>query len=38
MIDLKAYLEKKLLDIISAWNKDDIYEISFFVYANETYE
>lgn len=38
MIDLKAYLEKKLLDIISAWNEDDIYAISFFVYANETYE
>ena len=29
MIDLKAYLEKKLRDIISAWNEDDIYAISF---------
>lgn len=38
MIDLQAYLEKRLLDIISSWNEDDIYAISFFVYANEAYE
>lgn len=38
MIDLQAYLEKKLRSIISAWNEDDIYAISFFVYANEAYE
>lgn len=38
MIDLQAYLEEKLRDIISAWNEDDIYAISFFVYANEAYE
>ena len=38
MIDLQAYLEKKLRDIISAWNEDDIYVISFFVDANESYE
>ena len=38
MIDLQAYLENKLRDIISAWNEDDIYAISFFVYSNEAYE
>lgn len=38
MIDLQAYLEKKLCEIISTWNEDDIYAISFFVYANEAYE
>ena len=38
MIDLQAYLEKKLRGIISAWNEDDIYAISFFVYANEAHE
>ena len=38
MIDLQAYLEKKLRDVMSAWNEADIYAISFFVYANETYE
>lgn len=38
MVDLKAYLEKKLLGIISAWNEKYIYAISFFVYANEAYE
>lgn len=38
MIDLQAYLENKLRDIISVWNEDDIYAISFFVHANEAYE
>ena len=38
MITLQAYLEKKLRSIISTWNEDDIYAISFFVYANEVYE
>lgn len=38
LIDLRAYLEKKLRSIISVWNEDDIYAISFFVYANEGYE
>lgn len=38
MVDLQAYLEKKLRDIISTWNEDDIYAISFFVYSNEAYE
>ena len=38
MIDLHSYLEKKLRDVISAWNEEDIYAISFFVYSNESYE
>ena len=38
MIDLQAYLENKLRDIISAWNENDIYAISFFVYSNEAHE
>lgn len=38
MIDLQGYLENKLIDIISTWNEDNIYAISFFVYANESYE
>ena len=38
MIDLQAYLEKKLRGIISTWHADDIYAISFFVYANEVYK
>ena len=38
MIDLQAYLEQKLHSIISAWHADDIYAISFFVHANESYE
>ena len=32
MADLQAYLEKKLRDVISAWNEDDIYAVSFFVH------
>ena len=38
MIDLQAYLEKKLRGIISTWHADDIYAISFFVYAHEVYK
>ncbi len=38
MIDLQAYLEQKTRNIISAWEEDDIYAISFFVYANEAFE
>ena len=38
MIDLQAYLENKLKDIISTWKEDDIYVISFFVSSNELYE
>ena len=38
MIDLQAYLESKLRGIISAWNEENIYAISFFVYSNKSYE
>lgn len=38
MVDLQVYLENKLRDIISCWNEDDIYAISFFVYSNESFE
>ena len=38
MINLQEYLENKLIDIISAWDEDDIYAISFFVYSNEAHE
>ena len=38
MNELQSYLDNKLRNIISAWNKDDIYVISFFVDANEAYE
>lgn len=38
MIDLQAYLEKKVCDIISNWDEKDIYAISFFVYSNEAYK
>lgn len=38
MVDLQAYLENKLRDIISAWNEDGIYAISFFVHSNQVYE
>ena len=38
MIDLQAYLENKLREVISSWTEDDIYAISFFVCSNEMYE
>ena len=38
MIDLQEYLENKLRDIICSWNAEDIYAISFFVYANDSIE
>ncbi len=38
MIDLQSYLENKLRGIISSWNEEGIYAISFFVYANEMNE
>lgn len=37
MIDLQAYLEKELRDVISTWTEADIYAISFFVYSNEAF-
>ena len=36
-MDLQAYLERKLRGILSAWEEEDIYAISFLVYANEAY-
>lgn len=38
MIDLRSYLKSKIKNIISKWNEDNIYAISFFVYSNESYE
>ena len=38
MIDLQEYLEKKLRKIIESWNEEHIYAISFFVYANDSFE
>lgn len=38
MINLQAYLENKIRDIISGWCEENIYAISFFVYSNESYE
>lgn len=38
MIYLQEYLENKLRGIISTWNEEDIYAISFFVYSNELLE
>lgn len=37
MIDLQGYLEKTLRSILSGWNENGIYAISFFVYSNEAY-
>lgn len=38
MNNLNAYLESKLKDVISSWDEEGIYAISFFVYSNEGYE
>lgn len=38
MIDLKTYLEKRVCAVILDWHETDIYAISFFVYANESWE
>ena len=38
MVDIRTYLENKVRDIISSWNEDEIYAISFFVYTNESFE
>ena len=38
MTDLQGYLDKRLRAIISDWDEEGIYAISFFVYANESYE
>lgn len=38
MIDLQAYLERKVRSIITEWDQEGIYAISFFVYSNEMFE
>ena len=38
MLDLQAWLERKLRDVISSWDERGVYAISFFVYANEAHE
>lgn len=38
MINFQEYLENKLQNVISNWNEDGIYAISFFVYSNEAFE
>lgn len=38
MTKLETYLKNKICKTISDWNENDIYAISFFVYANEDYE
>ena len=38
MLDLQAWLERKLRDVISSWDEQGVYAISFFVYANEAHE
>ena len=38
MIDIEKILYDKVKSVMSNWNEDGIYAISFFVYSNETYE
>lgn len=38
MIDIKKMLYNKVKTVMSNWNEDGIYAISFFVYSNEAYE
>lgn len=38
MIDIEKMLYDKVKSVMSNWNEDSIYAISFFVYSNETYE
>lgn len=38
MINLRDYLKNKVCQVISAWDEEKIYAISFLVYSNETYE
>jgi hypothetical protein len=37
VIDLKAYLYEKVKPIITQWNENEIYAISFYVYSNLAY-
>ena len=38
MIDIEKMLYDKVKSVMSNWNEDGIYAISFFVYSNEAYE
>ena len=38
MIDIEKMLYDKVKTVMSNWNEDGIYAISFFVYSNESYE
>lgn len=38
MINIQKYIKKKVCQIISTWDKKDIYAVSFFLYANEMFE
>ena len=38
MIDIEKILYDKVKSVMSNWNEDGIYAISFFVYSNEAYE
>ena len=38
MVDLQGYLRARTVEAMSAWAEEDIYAISFFIYANEAYE
>ncbi len=38
MIDIEKMLYDKVKSVMTNWNEDGIYAISFFVYSNETYE
>lgn len=38
MIDLQSYLENKVRNIISSWEENGIYAISFFIHSEELYE
>ena len=38
MTNLQAFLEESIRKIMSGWHENDIYVISFFVYANESYK
>lgn len=38
MIDIEELFYQKIKQIMSQWEEDDIYAVSFFVYSNEAYE
>ena len=38
MINLQAYIEKQVCNVMAGWSETDIYAVSFLVYSNESYE